>query len=74
MRRFTVVVERDEDGVLIAHVPSLQGCHTCADTWDELYPRVREVIALCLADEGAGLVEPVEGDEPLAGAFQLEVA
>ena len=51
MARFTVIVERDEDGVLVARVPSLKGCHTFANTWDELHERVREAIQLCLEDE-----------------------
>jgi predicted RNase H-like HicB family nuclease len=27
---FTVIIERDEDGVLIGSVPQLKGCHTQA--------------------------------------------
>lgn len=49
--RFTVLAECDEDGVLVARVPSPKGCHTFADTWEELQERVREVIQLCLEDE-----------------------
>ena len=51
-----LIVERDEDGVLVAHVPSLRGCHTYADTWDELQERLREVVELCLEDEDADTV------------------
>ncbi len=51
MARFTVIVEGDEDGVLVARVPSLKGCHTFANTWGELDERVYQVIQLCLADE-----------------------
>ena len=29
-REFTVVIERDEEGYLVASVPSLPGCHTQA--------------------------------------------
>ena len=50
-RRFTVVIERDEDGTLIGTVPALQGCHTQAQTLDELLQRVREAIQLCLEVE-----------------------
>ena len=73
MSRFTVIVERDEDGILVAHVPSLRGCHTFADTWEELQERLREVIELCLEDEDAD-TEVAAGDGELVGAFQLEVA
>jgi predicted RNase H-like HicB family nuclease len=51
-RRFTVVIERDEDGMLVGTVPGLQGCHTQARTLDELLERVREAIELCLEVQG----------------------
>ncbi len=44
MARFTVIVERDEDGILVARMPSLKGCHTFANTQDQLQTRVCEVI------------------------------
>ncbi len=49
---FDVVVERDAEGVYVASVPAFQGCHTQAKSLDELMVRVREVIALCLEEEG----------------------
>jgi len=48
---FTVVVERDEDGCLIASVPELPGCHTQAWTLNELMLRVKEAIELYLEEE-----------------------
>jgi predicted RNase H-like HicB family nuclease len=53
-RKFTVVIERDEDGWYVASVPALPGCHTQAKTLDTLMKRAREVIELCLEDEGSG--------------------
>lgn len=50
-RKFNVVIERDSEGWLVASVPSLQGCHTQARSFDELDARIREAIALCLEDE-----------------------
>ncbi|MBI5553311.1 MAG: type II toxin-antitoxin system HicB family antitoxin [Candidatus Diapherotrites archaeon] len=47
---FTVIIERDAEGWLVADVPELQGCHTQAKTMDELLKRTREVIELCLED------------------------
>jgi len=47
-RKFTVLIERDEEGYLVATVPSLRGCHTQAKSLDTLMKRVREVISLCL--------------------------
>ena len=49
-RKFTVVIERDEDGFYVASVPSLRGCHAQAKNLDTLMKRVREVIELCLED------------------------
>lgn len=48
LHRLTVVIEQDEDGYYVASVPALQSCYTQARTLDELAPRIREVIALCL--------------------------
>ncbi len=47
-REFTVVIERDEDGYLIASLPALHGCHTQARSMDELLERIKEAIQLCL--------------------------
>jgi predicted RNase H-like HicB family nuclease len=50
-RKFTVVIEQDEDGYYVATVPALRGCHTQAKTLDTLMKRVREVIQLCLQED-----------------------
>jgi predicted RNase H-like HicB family nuclease len=47
-RRYNVVVERDEEGYLVASVPSLPGCHTQARSLDELMERIKEAIELYL--------------------------
>ena len=47
-RKFTVVIERDEDGYYVGTVPSLRGCHTQAKTLDTLMKRMREAVELCL--------------------------
>ena len=48
----TVVIERDEEGMYVASVPQLQGCHTDASSLDELMVEIREAIELCLEVEG----------------------
>jgi len=53
LRQFTVVIEQDEDGYYVASVPALHSCYTQARTLEELVPRIREVIALCLAEQEA---------------------
>ena len=51
-RKFSILVERDEDGYYVASVPELRGCHTQAKSLDTLMKRVREAIDLCLEVEG----------------------
>ena len=48
-QQFKVLIERDEDGLLIASVPTLPGCHTQAKNFPELMARVRDAIRLCLS-------------------------
>jgi predicted RNase H-like HicB family nuclease len=50
-RSFDVVIERDEEGLYVASVPGLPGCHTQAPSLDTLMERVREAIQLCLEEE-----------------------
>ena len=51
-RQFDVVIERDEEGMYVASVPQLPGCHTDATSLDELMAEIREAIELCLDVEG----------------------
>jgi predicted RNase H-like HicB family nuclease len=67
--KFSVLVERDEDGYYIASVPELPGCHTQARTLDELTGRVREAIELYLETEGT----KAEGKVELVGVQFVEV-
>ncbi|MFH1306520.1 MAG: type II toxin-antitoxin system HicB family antitoxin [Candidatus Micrarchaeota archaeon] len=48
MDKYTVVVEKGENGYYIAYVPSIRGCHTQAKTMPQLMERVKEAIELCL--------------------------
>jgi predicted RNase H-like HicB family nuclease len=47
-RRFTVIIELDEDGYYVGSVPELPGCHTQAQTLKTLMERIREAIELYL--------------------------
>ena len=54
---FPVLIEQDEDGTFLATVPDLKGCHTQAKTMEELIPRIKEAIDLCVAVEKERLGE-----------------
>ncbi len=50
-KEFTIVIEQDEDGIYVAYVPELEGCHTQAKNLDILNKRVKEAIELYLEVE-----------------------
>ncbi len=58
--KFSILVERDEDGYYIASVSELPGCHTQARTLDELTNRVKEAIELYVEAEGPKTEEMIE--------------
>lgn len=45
---FKVIIEQDEDGIFVASVPALPGCHTQGDTYEESLENIKEAIELCL--------------------------
>lgn len=49
--RFTVIIDKDEDGIYTAVVPALPGCHTQARDLKELDDRIIEVIKLCMGNQ-----------------------
>lgn len=51
MQTFTAIVEKCPDtGLYVGYVPNFPGAHTQAETLDELYQNLREVIAMLLED------------------------
>lgn len=48
--RFTVVLEREEDGGFVASVPALPGCMSQGDSRDEAMQNVREAIEVYIED------------------------
>ena len=48
MYEFDTIILEDEAGGYIAFVPALPGCHTQADTIEELIKNVKEAIELYL--------------------------
>lgn len=65
---FTILIEKDEDGIYVASVPALKGCHTQAKTVEELLPRIKEAIELYLEVERDEMVQ-----NEFVGVQQIEV-
>ena len=43
-RKYTIIVEKDEDGWLVSEVVELPGCHTQARDMNQLLERTKEAI------------------------------
>ena len=46
--KFTVTIDRDEDGIWVAECPSIPGCVSQGKSKEEAIENIREAIALCL--------------------------
>ena len=67
--KFRVVVEQDEDGVFVASVPSLPGCHSQGKTRAEAMANIREAMAVYIED----CIESGEAIPTEAGREFIEV-
>ena len=67
-KKYTIIIERDEDGWLISEVIGLPGCHTQAKTMDQLIERTKEAITAYTELEDT----PTDSDEFL-GLQHIEV-
>ncbi len=67
-KKFTVLIEKDEDGWLVSEVVELPGCHTQAKTMDQLMQRTREAIQAYLKSD-----EEIEIFDEFVGIQQIEV-
>lgn len=47
---FKVIVEQDEDGVFIASIPSVPGCMTQGNTYEEVIKNINEALELVLEE------------------------
>lgn len=68
-KTFTVLIEKDEDGIFVAKVPSIRGCYTQGKTVEQAMERIKEAIQVCLEAEK-------EEPEPLEfiGVQQVEMS
>jgi len=48
MKKYTVYIEQDEDGVFVGSVPNIPGCYSQGNTIDELMQNMHEVITLAV--------------------------
>ena len=68
MAKYTMIIEKDEEGWFISEIIELPGCHMQAKTMDELLARTKEAIQAYLETE-----EPPELTHHFIGVQQIEV-
>lgn len=68
MSKYTVIIEKDEEGWLISEVVGLPGCHTQAKSMDQLLERTKEAVQAYLETE-----EDPKISEEFIGVQQIEV-
>ncbi len=75
--QYTIVFEKDEDGVLIGSVPALPGCHSHGRTQEEAENNIKEAI-LCYLEglQEVGEEIPVEEEFhfPVTKPVQVSLA
>ena len=67
-RKYTILIEKDEEGWFVSEVVELPGCHTQAKSMDQLIERTKEAIQAYLETE-----EAPEISEKFVGVQQIEV-
>ena len=67
-RKYTVIIEKDEEGWCVSEVIELPGCHTQAKTIDKLLERTKEAIQAYLENEETFYIS-----EEFVGVQQIEV-
>tara|TARA_Y100000310_G_scaffold343156_2_gene449478 strand:- start:451 stop:660 length:210 start_codon:yes stop_codon:yes gene_type:complete len=67
-KKYTVIIEKDEDGWYVSEVVGLPGCHTQGKTVDQLIERTKDAIQAYLDTE-----EEPEITEEFVGVQQIEV-
>jgi len=69
VKKYTLVIEKDEEGWFVSEVVELPGCHTQAKTMDELLERTAEAIRGYLQDEE----NDIDIVQQFVGVQQIEV-
>ena len=68
MGKYTVVVEKGQDGYFIGEVLELPGCHTQAKSLEQLDSRLKEAISLYVGERAMQRAK-----SPFVGILHLEV-
>jgi len=67
-KKYTIIIEKDEEGWFVSEVVELPGCHTQAKTIDKLLERTKEAIKAYLQTN-----QKIEFSEEFVGVQQIEV-
>ena len=68
-KKYTVLIEQDEDGMYVAKVPDISGCYTQGKSVREVMERIKEAIEVCLEAEKTEQYQPLK----FVGIQQVEV-
>lgn len=68
---FKVIITQDEGGIFVASCPSIPGCHSQGDTYEEAQKNIEKVIKLCLkvAEEDKEYENTIDFGETEASRF-----
>jgi predicted RNase H-like HicB family nuclease len=69
--KYTIIIEKADDGSYSAYVPDLPGCTSCGDTVEELRENMREAIeghVELLREHGEPIPEPSSTAEVVEAA------
>ncbi|MEK7633477.1 MAG: type II toxin-antitoxin system HicB family antitoxin [Patescibacteria group bacterium] len=68
---FKVIITQDEDSIFVASCPSIPGCHSQGNTYEEAQKNIEEVIKLCLkvAEEDKEYENTIDFGENEASRF-----
>jgi len=65
------MIEQDEDDIYIVSCPVFKGCHSYGKTVDEAMDNIKEVINICLDEEGE---KNQSGKNRFVGFREMEVS
>ena len=63
--KFTIVIEKDPEGLYVGYVPGMTGAHSQGQTIEELKINLKEVIGLCLEEGEPFIIGEYIGTEEL---------